>query len=191
MRTNLRLAAALGLALAFGAASARADDYVADPDHTSVIFKISHIGISWTYGRFDEFSGEFSLDSANPAKSSFSMSIKADSIDTNSKKRDEHLRSPDFFNVKQFPTISFKSTSVKPVAGGYEISGDFTMHGATKPITFTLKEVGRAEFPKGTQRVGYATELTLKRSEFGMDKFQNGAVGDEVYVAISFEGVKK
>jgi polyisoprenoid-binding protein YceI len=174
-----------------GAAPARAaDDYVIEGMHSGVTFKISHLGLSWIHGRFDDFSGDFSIDPADPGKSSFALTIKAESIDTNNPKRDDHLRSPDFFNVKQFPVITFKTTSVKAVNGGFEVTGDFTMHGVTKSITFPLMGGQKAEFPKGVQRTGYTTELTLKRSEFGIDKFAE-MLGDEVRIAISFEGTKK
>jgi polyisoprenoid-binding protein YceI len=170
-------------------APARADDYTLDIAHSTVSFKISHLGLSWVYGRFDDFSGSFTID-PDASKCSFSMNIKAESIDTNNSKRDEHLRSPDFFNVKQFPTITFKSTAVKAIKDGYEVTGDLTMHGTTKSVTFALVGGRTAEFPKGVQRTGFSTELVVKRSEFGIDKFDK-AVGDEVYLAISFEGTKK
>jgi polyisoprenoid-binding protein YceI len=184
------LVAAGVLALVLVAAPARADDYTIDADHTSVVFKISHVGISWTYGRFNDVSGQFTFDRANPAGSSFALNIKAASIDTGNGKRDEHLRSPDFFNVKQYPAIGFKSTSVKAVDGGWQVAGDFTLHGVTKPITFTLAGGKETEFPKGTKRIGFSTELQLKRTDFGMDRLV-GPVGDEVFIAVSFEGVKK
>jgi polyisoprenoid-binding protein YceI len=171
------------------AAPARADDYLVDPVHSGVTFKIAHAGLSLIPGRFDDFSGNFTVD-ADPAKCSFGLTIKVDSIDTNNGKRDEHLRSPDFFNSKQYPALTFKSTAVKAVKDGYEVTGDFTLHGVTKPITFTLAGGKKAEFPKGMQRTGFSTELTLKRSEFGMDKFPD-MLGDEVHVAVSFEGTKK
>jgi polyisoprenoid-binding protein YceI len=192
MRTVLSAAlVALTPALSGPAAPARAgQDYAVDPMHTAITFKISHLGLSWVYGRFNDFSGAFTLDPADPGKSSFTMTIKTESIDTGNKKRDDHLRSPDFFNVKQIPAMSFKSTAVRMVDGTIEVTGDFTLHGVTKPITFTLKGGRMAEFPKGVQRTGYSTELSIKRSEFGMDKLTD-AIGDTVYLAISFEGVKK
>jgi polyisoprenoid-binding protein YceI len=116
--------------------------------------------------------------------------MKTESVDSGNKKRDEHLRSPDFFNVKQFPTIEFKSTGVKPIDGGFEVTGDLTLHGTKRPVTFALKGGRTAEFPKGTTRTGYSAELALKRSEFGMDKMA-GAIGDDIYIAVSFEGVKE
>jgi polyisoprenoid-binding protein YceI len=155
-----------------------------------VTFKVQHIGISWVHGRFNEFSGSFVIDRDDPGKCSFTLTIKAESIDTANSMRDNHLRGPDFFNVKQFPAIEFKSTSVKGIDGGYEVTGDLTLHGETRPITFSLKGGKTAEFPKGVQRIGFTTDLTLKRSDFKMDRLLN-AVGDEVPISISFEGIKK
>jgi polyisoprenoid-binding protein YceI len=172
------------------AAPLRADEFTLDAAHAAVTFKISHLGLSWTHGRFNDLSGSFTIDKENPAKSTFALSIKTESIDTGVAKRDDHLRSPDFFNAKQFPAITFKTATVKPVEGGYEVTGDFTMHGVTKPVTLTLKGGRTAEFPKGVMRTGYSTDLTIKRSDFGIDKFKEG-VGDEVFISISFEGTKK
>lgn len=169
---------------------ASAVDYILDSAHTSVSFKVGHVGISWIHGRFNEVAGSFAIDKDNPGKSSFTMTIQTASVDTGIKKRDDHLRSPDFFNAKQYPTITFKSTSVKAAGEGYEVTGDFTMHGTTRPITFTLKGGKEAEFPKGMMRIGFSTDLSLKRSDFGMDKLIPAA-GDEVQISVSFEGVKK
>jgi polyisoprenoid-binding protein YceI len=181
----IALAASLGTAL-----PAAADQYAVDASHAGISFKISHLGLSWVQGRFDEFGGQFEIDTANPEKSSFALSINPASIDTNSPKRDEHLRSPDFLNVKQFPSMNFKSTAVKPAQGGYEVTGDFTMHGVTKPLTLTLVGGRTAEFPKGVTRTGYSAEFVLKRSDFGIEKFTPG-VGDKIYVTASFEGTRK
>jgi polyisoprenoid-binding protein YceI len=183
------IVATCGLAGAAGSARA-ADSYAIDTMHSGVTFKISHLGLAWVFGRFNEFSGDFAIDPDDASKCSFGLTIKADSIDTNNTKRNDHLRSPDFFNVKQFPAISFKSTAVKAIKDGYEVTGDFTLHGVTKPLTFQLLGGRKAEFPKGVQRTGYTTELTLKRSDFDMGKFGE-AVSDEVLIAISFEGTKK
>jgi polyisoprenoid-binding protein YceI len=181
--------AALTLVVVVAAAPARAEEYVLDPAHAAVSFKISHLGLSWTHGRFNDVSGSFTLD-PNPASCSFSLTIKADSLDTANAKRDQHLKSPDFFNTKQFPTISFKSTSVRAVKDGYAVTGDLTLHGVTKPVTFSLMGGRKAEFPKGVQRTGFSTELVLKRSQFGIEKFAE-AVGDDVHISISFEGTRK
>jgi polyisoprenoid-binding protein YceI len=171
--------------------TAHADDYTIDAVHSGVSFQISHLDLSYVQGRFNDFSGSFSIDTADPTRSSFSLVIKTESVDTNNTGRDGHLKSPDFFNVKQFPTISFKSTSVKPIDGGYEVTGDLTMHGATNPVTFSLKGGKSAEFPKGVSRTGFTTsQIVVKRSDFGVGK-PMPILGDEVYIAIGFEGMKK
>jgi polyisoprenoid-binding protein YceI len=175
------------LCLAFAAASpaGAADNYSVDRVHSGVTFKIKHFDLAWLPGRFNEFSGNFTIDPADASKCSFALDIKATSVDTNEQKRNDHLRSPDFFNVKQFPNITFKSTSVKAIKGGYEVTGDLNMHGVTKPVTFAL--VGGGAGPKG--RTGFSTELSLKRSEFGITGFPD-MLSDEVHVAVAFEGTK-
>jgi polyisoprenoid-binding protein YceI len=170
-------------------APAAADDFAVDPWHTAVTFKISHLGLSWTYGRFNDVTGSFTIDPADPAGCSFAMEIKTESIDTGNKTRDGHLSSPDFFNVKQYPMISFKSTAVKAIDKGYEVTGDLTLHGVTKSVTFALKGGKTVEF-MGKQHTGFSTEFTVNRSDFDMKKMLE-AVGDPVHIAISFEGIKK
>ncbi len=190
MRTRFLGAALAAVVFISGAVVSAADDYAIDSMHNGATFKISHAGLSWIYGRFNDVSGSFTLDPDDPGKCAFQVTIKAESIDTGNQKRDDHLRSPDFFNVKQYPEITFKSTDVKPAKDGYQVTGDLTMHGVTKPITFTLLGGRKGEFPKGVQRTGFSTELILKRADFGIDKFP-GMLGDDVHVAVSFEGVKK
>jgi polyisoprenoid-binding protein YceI len=189
-RTTWSRPAVAALAVVVATTAARADDYVVDPAHTAVTFKVSHLGLSWTHGRFNDVSGTFRFDKAAPGDASFTLTVKTESIDTGNARRDGHLKSPDFLNVKQFPLLSFKSKSVKAVEGGYQVTGDFTLHGQTKPITFTLQGGKDAEFPKGVKRTGFSTELVLKRSDFGMDKLMQ-AVGDNIHIAVSFEGTKK
>jgi polyisoprenoid-binding protein YceI len=181
--------AALVVVLAAAPAPA-ADSYTVDGMHSSVTFKISHLGLAWVHGRFNEFSGSFTIDEADPAKSSFTLTIKVATIDTNNKKRDGHLNGPDFFNVKQYPEITFKSTAIKAIKDGYQVTGDLTLHGVTKSVSFPLLGGRKAEFPKGVQRTGYSTELTIKRSDYGMDKML-AALGDEVPISISFAGIRK
>jgi polyisoprenoid-binding protein YceI len=187
-RTVLALLLTLALFLA-AAPAARAENYKIDGAHTSVGFSIRHAGISDILGGFAETSGAFTLD-ADAAKTSFEATIQAASINTLQPKRDDHLRSPDFFNVKQFPTITFKSTKVAATEGGYEVTGDLTLHGVTKPVTLKLTKNGEAEFPKGMQRVGFTTGLAIKRSDYGMTNMI-GPVGDDVTLIISFEGIKQ
>ncbi|MEI7702924.1 MAG: YceI family protein [Planctomycetia bacterium] len=167
-----------------------AEEYVYDAVHSSVSFKARHLDISWIHGRFNEVDGKFSIDREDTSKSSFQLTIKADSVDTANPARDEHLRQPDYFDTKQFPTIEFQSTNVKAIEGGFEVTGNFTMHGTTKEITFKLMG-GKQIESRGVRRVGFSTELKLKRSDFGFDKNAIGPIGDEAIVIIDCEGMSK
>lgn len=168
-----------------------ADDYTYDAVHSSVSFKARHLDISWIHGRFNEVDGKATIDREDPTKCKFELVIKADSIDTANKARDEHLRQPDYFDAKQFPTLNFKSTSVKAVKGGYEVTGDFTMHGKTKRITITLEGGQKESDFKGVKRLGFSTQFPLKRSDFDFDKQNIGLIGDEAIILIDFEVMRK
>jgi len=169
-----------------------ADEYAYDLVHSSVSFKARHVDISWIHGRFNEVDGKFSLDRQDPSKSTFSLTIKADSVDTGNVKRDEHLRQPDYFDTKQFPTIEFKSTAVKAIEGGYEVTGDFTMHGKTNEIKLKLMG-GKEKVTRDVKRVGFSTELKLKRSDYGFDPaaISPEGIGDEAIIIIDCEGTRK
>ena len=157
---------------------------------SSVSFKARHLDISWIHGRFNDVSGKFSLDREHPEKSTFELSIKAESVDTANKARDEHLRQPDYFDVKQFPTIDFKSTEVKAVKDGYDVTGDFTMHGVTKKVTIHM-EGGKEHVFKDVKRVAFSTSVKVKRSDYGFDKNAIGPIGDEALIYIDCEGMRK
>lgn len=178
------------LAYTGGESCSAADDYDYDLVHSSVSFKARHLDISWIHGRFNDVSGKFSLDREDPSKSTFSLTIKTDSVDTANQARDEHLRQPDYFDTKQFPTIEFRSTSTKAIKGGYEVVGDFTMHGTTREITLILMGGKEHDF-RGVKRVAFSTELSLKRSDYNFDKNAIGPIGDEALIMIDCEGVRK
>ena len=173
-----------------GKSCSAADEYAYDLVHSSVSFKARHLDISWIHGRFNDVSGKFSLDREDPSKSTFELTIKTDSVDTANKGRDEHLRQPDYFDTKQFPTIEFKSTSTEAIEGGYKVTGDFTMHGTTKQITLVLMGGKEHDFKK-VKRVAFSTELALKRSDYGFDKNAIGAIGDKALIMIDCEGVRE
>jgi polyisoprenoid-binding protein YceI len=178
------------LALA-GTTVTQADSFKIDPAHSSINFKIGHFGISNVYGRFDTFSGTFTLDQNDPSKNAVNVEIKTDSVDTNVPDRDKHIKSPDFFNAAQFPTATFKSTSVKKIDDKtYEVTGDFTLRGVTKPVTLNVKAIGSGTDPKGAFRSGWEATATLKRSDFEVKTFLP-AVTDEVGLLISVEGIKQ
>jgi polyisoprenoid-binding protein YceI len=175
----------------FSSAARAADTFTVDPVHSSISFMIPHQEISYIHGRFNQFSGKFVIDRADPSKSSFTLSIKVESVDTNNAKRDEHLRAPDYFNAKQFPDMVFQSKSVKPIDGGYEVAGELTLHGVTKDLTLVLKGGDKVvEFPKGTQRIGVVTTPVIKRSDFGMNAELPKSLGDEVTINIGLEAAK-
>jgi polyisoprenoid-binding protein YceI len=167
-----------------------ADTYTVDPVHSSISFMISHVGISNIHGRFNAFSGKITIDPADASQSSFALTIPIASIDTNNVKRDEHLRAPDYFNAKQFPNMSFKSTSVKAVEGGYEVTGDLTLHGVTKPVSFTLKGGDKVvEFPKKIKRIGFVSTFSIRRSDFGVTAERKN-LGDEIPITVGIEAAK-
>lgn len=187
---SLAAVLAIGDTVGRGSAARGADTYTVDPVHSSISFMISHVGISNIHGRFNDFSGKFTIDSADPARSSFTLSIPISSIDTNNVKRDQHLRAPDYFNAKQFPTMSFQSTNVKAVDGGYEVTGDLTLHGVTRPVSFTLKGGDKVvEFPKKTKRIGFVSSFSIRRSEFGVTADLK-LLGDEVPIVIGIEAAR-
>jgi polyisoprenoid-binding protein YceI len=180
----------LAVLLSSAGLTAHADTFKIDPVHSSIGFSVKHLGVSEFYGRFNDVSGQVVFDKADPSKSSVEVTIPVESIDTHNEKRDQHLKSPDFFNAKQFPTIIFKSKSVEGSGDTYKATGDLTLHGVTKPLTLEIKRGPEGKGMEGEIRAGGEARFTLKRSDFGMN-FMQGALGDEVTVLLSLEGVKQ
>jgi polyisoprenoid-binding protein YceI len=169
-------------------AQAAATTYKVDPVHSFVIFRIKHMDTGHVYGRFNEPNGTINIDDSDPGKSSFTLELQTQKVDTGVQKRDDHLRSPDFFNAKQFPTIKFASKEVKKTDKGYEATGDLTLHGVTKSITVNLEQTGQGSMgPR--QIIGFETTVELKRSDFGM-KTMIGPAADDVRLIISLEAGK-
>lgn len=184
----LTLAATLAACLA---APAIAATYKVDTVHSTVIFRVKHANASYAYGRFNNITGSFTIDAAKPAASSFDFTIKVDSIDTGAPDRDAHLKKTDFFNAAQFPTITFKSKKVAAAdKGTFDVTGDLTMHGVTKPITVKISHTGTAPGMRGGEIAGIESTFTIKRSDFGM-KGGMGMLGDDVTVTVSSEGAAK
>jgi polyisoprenoid-binding protein YceI len=162
-----------------------------DPDHTSVVFKVNHLGFADVYGMFESVEGEISLDEKDLKNSSVVFKIKTASIDTNVKKRDEHLNSPDFFNTKQFPEMTFTSESIKKKGKNkYDVTGTLDLHGVKKKITIPIEQHRTGKDPWGKTRTGGSTQFSVKRSDYGMTYMQGkDQVGDQVDVMISAEAV--
>jgi polyisoprenoid-binding protein YceI len=165
--------------------------YKIDAAHSYVLVKLNHLGIGNSWGRFNDISGSVVHDPVDPAKSAVKIDIKAESIDTANAKRDQHLRSPDFLNAKEFPVLSFVSKQIKKVDDkNYEITGDITVRGVTKTITVPAKITGQGKGPQGEERAGAEIAFKLKRSDFGIN-YMPGALGEEAEVRLDIEGVKQ
>lgn len=170
-----------------------ADTYEVDAAHSSVVFKVKHSGVSHFFGLVSVKSGTVVFDEADPTKSSVELVIDPSTISTGNEKRDSHLKSPDFFNVKEFPEVAFKSTSLEKGEGDtYTLKGDLSLLGKTKPVSAVLTEVGEGKGMKGETRRGADAVIKFKRTDFGMDwGVDNGAVSDEVEVTVGLAAVKK
>src|SRR5467141_5149695 len=184
----LTLVVALVGAFIFSANAA--DTFKVDAVHSFVLFSVLHLGIANTYGRFNDIAGTVVFDKDNPSKSSVELSVPVASLDTHNSIRDLSLKSRDFFDAKQFPAMTFKSTKVEGDGDTLKVSGDLTIHGVTKPMTVDFKKGGEGKGVFGEMRGGGETRFTIKRSDFGMN-FEQGEIGDEVTVILSLEGVKK
>lgn len=168
-----------------------AETYKVDPVHSSVVFRISHLGFSYTYGRFNDISGVLCVDESDVSKCFIHMNVKVASIDTHNAERDKHLLGPEFFDANKFPLISFKSKSVRTLGNNrYEVTGDFSLHGVTRAIKVIAEHVGKGNDPWGGYRRGFECVFTIKRSDYGM-KQMLGPVGDEVRIFLSVEAVRK
>ncbi len=167
-----------------------AGEFKIDGVHSAAIFKVQHLGVSQSYGRFNTIEGSFLIDKDKPEASSINVTIPIDSVDTNNASRDKHLKSPDFFSAKEFAKMSFVSKSVKKNADGtFEVAGDFMLRGQTKPLTVTVKDGGIGKGMKGGEVAGFETTFSFKRSDYGM-AFMVGPVGEEVVVTIALEGAR-
>jgi len=169
--------------------SSMADSYTIDPSHTFPNFTINHLGFSTLHGRFDKTSGTLTMDKAK-GTGSVDITIDVASVSTGFKKRDDHLRSPDFFNAVEFPTITFKSTKVTFNGDGATVVGDLTMKGVTKSVSLAVDSINCGMHPFSKKPVcGFNATTTLKRSDFGI-KYALPAVGDEVALSIEVEAAK-
>jgi len=166
------------------------ESYAIDNSHSSIVFAVSHFGLSYIYGRFNQCSGNFVVEDGKLAAPGFTFEVDANSIDTNNDERDKHLRGPDFFNTQEFPEIKFVTTGFKKVDDVYEVTGDMTMLGETKRMTMPIRMVGIGKGPFGKQRAGFFAKFTIKRSDFRMDQMA-GQIGDNISVTFGFEGIKE
>lgn len=170
-----------------------ADDYVIDTKdaHAFIQFRVQHLGYSWLYGRFNEFSGQFSYDDAAPEKTSIEVTIKTDSVDSNHAERDKHLRSDDFLDVKKYPEAKFISTGYTPGKEGKGVlKGNLTLHGITKSLEIEVESIGAGQDPWGGYRRGFEGKTKFAMADFGIVK-DLGPKSKDVEMILSLEGIKK
>ena len=189
----LAIALVVAPALAFGQTST----WTIDPDHSNVGFKVRHLMVSNVQGSFDKHSGTVEIDDKDITKSNVTVTIETASINTRVQKRDEHLRSADFFDVAKYPTISFVSRRVATAGNGrLKVTGDLTIHGVTREVVLDVEgPTGESKDPWGNFRRGASASTTINRKEFGLTwnkALETGGVvvGDDVNISLEIEMIK-
>ena len=195
VRRITRLLPVLVFAVAAPALRAERESFSFDPAHTQVGFKVRHFD-SKVGGTFKKFSGTIEIDREKPTASSVDFKIEAATIDTGNENRDKHLNSADFFDTAKFPEIAFKSTKIAEKGKDvYEVTGDLTMHGVTKPVVLTVSVGGFAKGPGGVEKAGFEVAGKINRQDFGVawNRVVEGAamLSDDVDVLITVEANKK
>ena len=185
------------LVLSTGVMGAQATQWKIDPMHSEADFAIKHMAISTVHGSFHGLSGVVTFDPANLAKSSVEATIPVDTVDTGVVPRDNDLKSPRFFDAAQFPTMTFKSTSVHKAGDHYDVTGDLTLHGVTKPVVLKLEEPGKEEIGMDKKSVhrGFTATTTINRQDFGLAfngtlSSGDAVLGDEVKIEIYIDAAK-
>ncbi len=192
MKKIIALLIAIGPALAL----AGTGTWTIDPAHSQIGFSVKHLVISNVRGEFSKYRGSVSLDDGDVTRSSVEATIDVDSIDTRVPDRDGHLRSPDFFDVARFPTMTFRSTKVAPAGQGkLKVTGDLTLHGVTKPAVLEVTTAPEVKGMSGELRRGFAATTRISRKDYGLTwnkLVENGpVVGDEVTISLELEVVKE
>ena len=168
-----------------------------DPAHSTAEFKVRHMMISWVKGRFTGLSGVLNLHESDHTLHEVDATIDVTTIGTGADDRDNHLKSAEFFDAEKFPTITFKSTTVEAKGKGeFSVTGDLSLHGVTKPVTFAVEEFSEpAKDPWGNQRIGVVATTKVNRKEFGLNwnaALETGGVlvGEDVTITLEVEFVK-
>ena len=182
-----------GLLLLPALVAAEVEEYMIDTEggHAFVQFRIQHLGYSWLYGRFNDFGGAFSYDPEDPGNSSIEVEIETASLDSNHAERDKHLRGDDFLDVERYPKAIFKSTNVDLDEDGTgTVTGDFSFHGVTKPVTLEVEQIGAGPDPWGGSRRGFQGSTRFALKDFGID-YDLGPASQVVEIILSIEGVRQ
>ncbi|MCG3123598.1 MAG: Protein YceI [Phycisphaerales bacterium] len=165
-----------------------ADTFQVDAVHSSVLYRIKHLNTAWSYGRFNDVSGTFNIAEGG----TIDVTVKTDSVDSGNEKRDGHLKSPDFFSAKEFPEMSFKSSSITKTGDNtFEATGTFTLKGVSKELTVPIEKTGEGPGMRGQGKIqGFEAKFTINRSEYGMNFMPQG-LSEQVTVIVSLEGGSK
>ena len=192
-----RLTLVLLAALAAPALAQTTPTWEIDPAHSSIQFGVRHLMITTVRGKFPKFTATVVGDEKEPTRSIVEASIDVASIDTGEPKRDDHLKTPDFFDAAKYPTITFKSTKIEAAGDRrFKLHGDLTMHGVTKSVVLDVEATPEVKGMRGETRAGARATTKVNRKDFGINwsKTMDGGglvVGDDVDVTIDVEGVKK
>jgi polyisoprenoid-binding protein YceI len=168
--------------------------YSIDKAHSEVTFQVRHL-LTRVRGRFSDFNGTIEYDEENPERSWVNLEVRAASIDTNERDRDAHLRSADFFDVEKIPALTFRSTDIQRKGDDtFVVTGDLTIHGATRSVSFDVSLLGKAKDPWGNERIAFEADATVNRKDFGLTwnaALETGGllVGDEVKITLSVQAV--
>jgi polyisoprenoid-binding protein YceI len=168
-----------------------------DAAHSLIEFSVKHLMIATVKGRFGQIEGEISVDPADLTAAEFNVTVDMTSIDTRDTQRDVHLKSADFFDAEQYPTMSFRSKRVTAKGDDeFTLVGDLTIHGVTKETTFALTFEGQAKDPWGGERVGFSATANINRKDFGLEwnaTLETGGVmvGEKVKIEVHMEGVRQ
>lgn len=178
------LLASLGDAAPAASAARASETWTVDDVHSMALFRVQHMGAGMFWGRFDGVSGTITTSGSDSL--AFDITIDVASVSSGNDKLNGHLKSPDFFSVKEFPSMTFKSTKATRGADGmWDVTGDLTMHGVTKPVTAKVEMTGRASMRD--ERVGFEATFTVDRSQFGMDYGVGKGIGKDVRVIVGLE----
>ena len=194
MRKTIKTAI-VGLAAYVALSATYAADYVIDTKgmHAFIQFRVQHLGYSWLYGRFNNFSGNFTYDEADAAASQISVEIDTTSLDSNHAERDKHLRSDDFLDADNFPTATFESTSYTPTGDNTaDLTGNLTLHGVTNEITISVEHIGGGDDPWGGYRQGFEGRTSIEPADYGIDMVSKlGPAAATVELMLTVEGVRQ
>ena len=188
---SLSLVSAFLIATATATSSTAAEYKIDDGGkHAFIQFKVNHLGYSYLLGDFPDFTGSFTYDAENPGASKVDVSIDTASVDTRHAKRNVHIRSADFLDVKKYPKASFVSTSYEESGNGSAVlNGDLTLHGVTKPVALEVTKIGEGKDPWGNYRAGFEGSTTITMSDFGMN-YDLGEASRTVEIYVSIEGIQ-